>query len=177
MFSGKTDEMVRLLRRAEIAGRRVLLIRPTLDDRTTAEEVRSRSGATFRSRLIKEASEIPTLVRMSGADIIAIEEAQFLGPEIVAVVEELANAGRQIVLTGLDLDFLARPFGPMPQLLAVADEVNKLTAICTVCGDEATRSQRLVGDRPAGADDPLVVIGGLDDDRYEARCRTHHQLG
>ncbi len=93
------------------------------------------------------------------------------------VCEELADEGRSVLVSGLDRDFLGRPFGPMPTLLSLADQVTKLTAICTVCGDDATRTQRLVGGRPAAADDPLIVVGGMHDDRYEARCRSHHVVG
>jgi len=93
---------------------------------------------------------------------------------VVEVAELLAAEGRSVLISGLDQDFLGRPFNSMPTLLALADEVTKLTAICTVCGAEATRTQRLVGGRPAAADDPLIVVGGMNDDRYEARCRAHH---
>jgi len=138
MFSGKTDEMLRLIRRAEIAGRRVLLVRPAMDDRTAAGTVESRSGVGYQARAVASSTDIPPIV------------------------------------TGQD--FLGRPFNSMPILLALADQVTKLTAICTVCGAEATRTQRLVGGRPAAADDPLIVVGGIDDDRYEARCRAHHVI-
>ena len=111
------------------------------------------------------------------ASVVAIDEAQFFDDGLSEIAELLASEGRMIVLSGLDQDFLGRPFGPMPTLLALADEVTKLTAICTVCGAEATRTQRLVGGRPAGRDDPLIVVGGLDDERYEARCRAHHVIG
>jgi thymidine kinase len=91
--------------------------------------------------------------------------------------EVLADEGRSVLVSGLDRDFLGRPFGPMPTLLALADQVTKLTAICTVCGADATRTQRLVAGRPAASDDPLIVVGGMHDDRYEARCRAHHVVG
>ena len=177
MFSGKTDELLRLLRRAEIAGRRVILIRPTLDDRTSPEVVESRSGVAYRARPVGSASEIPALVSRERATVVAIDEAQFFDDALSEVAELLASEGRMAILSGLDQDFLGRPFGPMPLLLALADEVTKLTAICTVCGAEATRTQRLVGGRPAGRDDPLIVVGGLDDEKYEARCRAHHVIG
>ena len=177
MFSGKTDELLRLLRRAEIAGRRVILIRPTIDDRTSPEVVESRSGVAYRSRPVNGAAEIPALVSHERSTVVAIDEAQFFDDGLSEIAELLASEGRMIVLSGLDQDFLGRPFGPTPTLLALADEVTKLTAICTVCGAEATRTQRLVGGRPAGRDDPLIVVGGLDDERYEARCRAHHVIG
>ncbi len=177
MFSGKTDELLRLLRRAEIAGRRVMLVRPRLDDRTPPEVVESRSGVAFRARPVPGSADIPALVSHERASVVGIDEAQFFDEGIVEIAELLAAEGRTVLLSGLDQDFLGRPFGQLPQLLALADEVTKLTAICTVCGAEATRTQRLVGGRPAGRDDPLIVVGGVDDEKYEARCRAHHVIG
>jgi thymidine kinase len=174
MFSGKTDEMLRLIRRAEIAGRRVLLVRPAMDDRTQAGSVESRSGVTYQARAVANSNEIPPLVTGERASVVAIDEAQFFDDGLPAVAELLAAEGRSVLISGLDQDFLGRPFNSMPTLLALADEVTKLTAICTVCGAEATRTQRMVGGRPAAADDPLIVVGGMNDDRYEARCRAHH---
>jgi thymidine kinase len=174
MFSGKTDEMLRLIRRAEIAGRRVLLVRPAMDDRTEAGSVESRSGVTYRARAVANSYEIPPIVTGERASVVAIDEAQFFDDGLPAVAELLAAEGRSVLISGLDQDFLGRPFNSMPTLLALADEVTKLTAICTVCGAEATRTQRMVGGRPAAADDPLIVVGGMNDDRYEARCRAHH---
>ena len=177
MFSGKTDEMLRLIRRAEIAGRRVLLVRPTLDSRTEAGSVESRSGVTYKARSVADSGEIPPLVTGERASVVAIDEAQFFDPGLPEIAELLAAEGRSVLISGLDQDFLGRPFNSMPILLALADEVTKLTAICTVCGAEATRTQRMVGGRPAAADDPLIVVGGMNDDRYEARCRAHHVVG
>jgi thymidine kinase len=174
MFSGKTDEMLRLIRRAEIAGRRVLLVRPAMDDRTQAGSVESRSGVTYQARAVANSNEIPPLVTGERASVVAIDEAQFFDDGLPAVAELLAAEGRSVLISGLDQDFLGRPFNSMPTLLALADAVTKLTAICTVCGAEATRTQRMVGGRPAAADDPLIVVGGMNDDRYEARCRAHH---
>jgi thymidine kinase len=183
MFSGKTDELLRLLRRAEIARRRILLVRPTIDDRTELEVVRSRSGAAFQSKAVHDPAEIEALAKDAWADVIAIEEAQFFPVGLVEVVEQLAGAGRTVVCCGLNTDFRGRPFGPMPSLMAIADGITSLTAICTVCGEEATRTQRLIDGRPAGADEPVVVVGGLASDSptprretYEARCRAHHEL-
>ncbi len=183
MYSGKTDELLRLLRRAEIARRRILLVRPLLDDRSEPETVRSRSGAAYHSKAVADPAEIETLAKDAWADMIAVEEAQFFPPALVEVVERLAAAGRTVILSGLNTDFRGRPFGPMPALMAIADGVTSLSAICTVCGEEATRTQRLIDGRPAGADEPLVVVGGVSPDRptarretYEARCRGHHEL-
>jgi len=181
MSSGKTDELLRLLRRAEIARRRILLVRPAVDDRTPAEYAESRSKARFPSAPVRqdEAAEILSLARERDADLVGIEEAQFFDESIVDAVNTLRESGRHVILTGLNLDFAGRPFGVMPTLMAMADEVTTLTAICVVCGETATRTQRLVGGRPAAIDDPLVVIGGFDTaavETYEARCLRHHEL-
>jgi thymidine kinase len=172
MFCGKTDEMLRLLRRFSIAGRQVVLVKPRLDTRTNEITVVSRSGAQHRAVTVEHSTEIEAAV--GAADIVAIEEGQFFDEGLPEVVEALAAAGKQVIVTGLDRDFRGIPFGTMPRLLALADQVTKLTAICVVCGEPATRTQRLIDGEPAPADSPLIVIGGLGDETYEARCRLHH---
>jgi thymidine kinase len=177
MFSGKSEITLRELRRMEIARRRILLLRPAIDDRTDLEVVRSRSGAAYRAQAIRSSAEIVKVAVAERADVVAIEEAQFLDEGVVEAAETLARRHVAVIVNGLNQDFLGRPFGPMPRLMAIADRVTVLTAICTVCGDEATKTQRLVDGRPATPDDPLIVIGGLSDERYEARCRIHHEIG
>ena len=172
MFCGKTDEMLRLLRRFSIAGREVVLVKPRLDTRTDEVTVVSRSGAEHRAVTVDHSAEIEAAV--GAADIVAIEEGQFFDEALPKVVEALATSGKQVIVTGLDRDFRGIPFGTMPRLLALADQVTKLTAICMVCGEPATRTQRLIDGEPAPADSPLIVIGGLGDETYEARCRLHH---
>jgi len=174
MFCGKTDEMLRLLRRFSIAGRRVVLVKPRLDTRTDEVTVVSRSGAQHRALAVDSSADIAEQV--SDADIVAIEEGQFFDDGLPAVVERLADGGKQVLVTGLDRDFRGIPFGPMPRLMALADQVTKLTAICMVCGEPATRTQRLIDGTPAPADSPLIVIGGIGDETYEARCRQHHEV-
>ena len=174
MFCGKTDEMLRLLRRFSIAGRKVVLVKPRLDTRTDAVTVVSRSGAQHQAVSVDHSAEIEAAV--ADADIVAIEEGQFFDPHLPEAVERLATAGKQVIVTGLDRDFRGVPFGAMPRLLALADQVTKLTAICVVCGEPATRTQRLIDGVPAPADSPLIVIGGLGDETYEARCRLHHEV-
>ena len=174
MFCGKTDEMLRLLRRFSIAGRRVLLVKPRLDTRTDANRVFSRSGAQHEAVTVDSSSQIEGVA--GEADIVAIEEGQFFDERLPDVVERLADAGKQVIVTGLDRDFRGIPFGAMPRLMALADQVTKLTAICVLCGEPATRTQRLIGGQPASADSPLIVIGGLGDETYEARCRLHHEV-
>jgi len=177
MFSGKSEEMVRQLRRAEIAHRNALVVRPVVDTRAQAEAIVSRSGFTFPSRMVSSSAEIEPIVRATNPDVVAIDEAQFFDSELPVVVERLVAGGRHVIAAGLDTDFLGRPFGPMPQLLALADDVRKLTAICVVCGAEATRTQRLIDGHPASPWDPLIVVGGMGDEVYQARCRTCHAIG
>ena len=174
MFCGKTDEMLRLLRRFSIAGRRVLLVKPRLDTRTDDLTVVSRSGAQHHAIAVDDSAEI--VAAAHDADIVAIEEGQFFDERLPDVVEQLADAGKQVIVTGLDRDFRGIPFGSMPRLMALADQVTKLTAICMVCGEPATRTQRLIDGRPAPAESPLIVIGGMGDEAYEARCRQHHEV-
>jgi thymidine kinase len=174
MFCGKTDEMLRLLRRFSIAGRRVILVKPRLDTRTDALTVVSRSGAQHTALSVGDAAQIEAFV--GEADIVAVEEGQFFDDGLPEVVERLADSGKQVLVTGLDRDFRGIPFGPMPRLMALADQVTKLTAICVVCGEPATRTQRLIDGAPAPAESPLIVIGGMGDETYEARCRLHHEV-
>jgi len=174
MFCGKTDEMLRLLRRFSIAGRRVILVKPRLDTRTDRVTVVSRSGAQHHAVTVDDSREIEAAT--ADADIVAIEEGQFFDERLPEVVERLAELGKQVIVTGLDRDFRGVPFGAMPRLLALADQVTKLTAICMVCGEPATRTQRLIDGEPAPADSPLIVIGGIGDEAYEARCRLHHEV-
>jgi thymidine kinase len=173
--------MMRQLRRAEIARRRVILVRPDIDTRTPPDFTESRSKARYPSRTVATTDpwQILAIARETDADLVAIDEAEFFVPEIVDVVEALRRSGRHVLVTGLNLDFAGRPFGSMPELLARADEVSMLTAICVICGETATRTQRLVNGRPAAIDDPLVVIGGMDEhavETYEARCNRHHEV-
>ena len=174
MFCGKTDEMLRLLRRFTIAGREVVLVKPRADTRTAEETVVSRSGAQHRAVAVNSSADIEGVV--GTADIVAIEEGQFWDEGLTDVVGRLATGGRQVLVTGLDQDYRGDPFGPMPALMALADQVTKLTAICMVCGEPATRTQRLIDGRPAPADSPLIMVGGMGDEKYEARCRLHHEV-
>src|SRR3954447_18066398 len=181
MSSGKTDELLRLLRRAEIAKRRILLVRPDVDDRTPGEYAESRSKARYPSVLVPKGEPVGILLlaRERDVDLVGIEEAQFFDASLTGVVETLRQSGRHVIGSGLKPGFGGRPFGPMPILLALADEITMLSAICVVCGETATRTQRLVGGRPAAIDDPLIVIGRFDApavETYEARCHRHHEV-
>ncbi|MDO4246020.1 MAG: thymidine kinase [Deinococcus sp.] len=181
MFSGKSEELIRRLTRSLIARQRVAVFKPAIDNRYHATEVASHAGRTLDAVAVPDVAAIRAhlsgqgdLLSASpeGVDVVGIDEAQFFGPELVPLALELAEAGVRVVLAGLDLDFRAEPFGCIPDLLARAESVDKLTAICTVCGAPATRTQRLIGGQPAHFDDPVVLVGAKES--YEARCRVHH---
>jgi thymidine kinase len=171
MFSGKTDELIRRLRRARIARQKVQVFKPVIDNRYSAEKVTSHAGSEFEARPIHHAAEILPLVE-SDTTVVALDEAQFFGDDVCEVCRALAARGVRVLAAGLDQDFRGEPFGPMPELLALAEQVDKLHAICAVCGDEASRTQRLINGQPAQYDDPIVVVGASE--MYEARCRAHH---
>jgi thymidine kinase len=164
MFSGKTEELIRQLRRAEIAKLRFQTFKPEIDVRYSDDNVASHNRTLFPSIRVKTAAEIYERVDRR-VDMVAVDEGQFFETELLDVVTELAGAGKRVVVAGLDTDWRGLPFGPMPQLLAMADVITKLHAICSVCGEPATRTQRLV---PTAGD---VLVGS--NDAYEARCRNH----
>lgn len=173
MFSGKTDELIRRLVRATIARQKVQVFKPALDVRYAVEKVTSHTGADFDAVPVEGAAMIRSKVEKY-TTVVGIDEAQFFDPEIVPVVQELADRGLRVVVAGLDLDFRGEPFGPMPVLMSKAERVDKLHAICMVCGEEASRTQRLVNGKPARYDDPVVIVGAAE--LYEARCRAHHEV-
>lgn len=177
MYSGKTEALLRYVRRYDIMGKKLLLFRPQIDTRT--KEVYSRAGMSFPAiPIINSAAILNTLDDYSVyIDMVAIDEAQFMDDELADVCEWLANSGRRVLVSGLDRDFLRRPFGPMERLLTYADQADKLSAVCFTCKGEATLTQRLIDGRPATSDDPLILVGGMGDDTYEARCREHHEIG
>ena len=153
MFSGKSEELIRRLRRAEIARQRVQIFKPAIDSRYAANEIISHSGLGISSDNVTKATEIMDKVQPR-TEVIGIDEAQFLGEEVVDVCTKLANLGKRVIVTGLDTDYRGRPFEPMPRLLAVAEEITKLLAICVRCGNPAVHTQRMV------ESDELVVVGG-----------------
>lgn len=173
MFCGKTEELIRRLRRAAIAQQQVQVFKPTIDNRYAEEKVISHAGHDFNAQPIQYASEIIEKLQPD-TTVVAIDEIQFFDDGIIEVVHQLANRGLRVIAAGLDLDFKAEPFGPMPALLAVAEQVDKLHAICMVCGELASRTQRLVNGAPAHYDDPIVIVGAAE--MYEARCRKHHEV-
>jgi thymidine kinase len=174
MFSGKSEELIRRVRRALIARRHVQVFKSHLDERyASLQHVTSHDGKTFEAIPVRSATEIFRLVK-SETEIIAVDEAQFLDDGIVEVASLLADRGLRVILAGTDTDFRGEPFGPMGRLMAVAELVDKLRAICIVCGDLACRNQRLVDGRPAPYDSPVIQVGGSE--AYEARCRHCHQV-
>lgn len=162
MFSGKSEELIRRLRRAEIARQRVQIFKPAIDQRYAASEIVSHSGLGIRSDNVATAYEVLEKIDPR-TEVIGIDEGQFLGEGLVDVAQRLANMGKRVIITGLDTDYLGRPFAPMPRLLAVAEEITKLLAICVQCGNPAVHTQRLV------ASEDLIVVGAGG--MYEARCR------
>lgn len=173
MFSGKTEELIRRLRRAVIARQKVEVFKPRIDDRYHAARVTSHNGLDFEARPVEKADDIATLLAPD-TTVVAIDEVQFFDDGIVALCEMLADSGRRVICAGLDTDFRGVPFGPMPALLARAEHVDKIHAICVVCGEEASRTQRLLDGNPAAYDDPVVLVGA--DEVYEARCRQCHAV-
>ncbi len=173
MFSGKTEELIRRLRRAQIAKQEIQVFKPSLDYRYGVERITSHNGLHVEAQPVENARDILKLVDPD-ITVIGIDEVQFLDKEITKVCQELAENGKRVIAAGLDTDFRGEPFGPMPLLMAQAESVEKVRAICVVCGDEASRTQRLVDGKPAAYDDPVVVIGASE--TYEARCRSCHQV-
>ena len=171
MFSGKTEELIRLLRRAVIAKQQVQVFKPAIDDRFHVEKVTSHVGRVFEAKPVSSASEIHQHIS-PGTTVVAIDEVQFFDPAVVEICEQLAEQGKRVICAGLDMDFRGVPFGPMPDLLARAEHVTKLHAICVICGEEASRTQRLVEGEPVAYDDPVVMVGASE--AYEARCRQCH---
>lgn len=173
MFSGKTEELIRRLRRAEIAKQKIQVFKPKLDDRYGIQRVTSHNGLHVEAQAVEHAREILALTE-PGTTVVGIDEIQFFDWEIAHVCQELADMGKRVIAAGLDMDFRGDPFGPMPLLMAQAESVRKLQAICVVCGMEASRTQRLVDGEPAAYDDPLIVVGASE--TYEARCRKCYQI-
>ncbi len=173
MFSGKTEELIRRLRRAMIARQKVQVFKPSLDKRYAEEAVASHAGMAFEAVPLEHIGQIWEHLD-DDTTVVGLDEAQFFSPEVTAVVQRLAERGIRVIIAGLDMDFRGEPFGPMPALLAQADRVDKLQAICVVCGFPATRSQRLIDGQPARYDDPVVIVGASE--MYEARCREHHEV-
>lgn len=173
MFSGKTDEMIRRLRRATIARQKVQVFKPKIDNRYTVESLTSHAGTSFEAIPVESSGQILDLLD-EDTTVVGIDEAQFFDSGIVDLVQQLADRGLRVLVAGLDTDFRGEPFGCMPVLMAKAERVDKLQAICMVCGEPASRTQRLVNGKPAHYNDPVIIVGASE--LYEARCRKHHEV-
>ncbi|MEZ0327515.1 MAG: thymidine kinase [Fimbriimonas sp.] len=173
MFAGKSEELIRLARRSLYARKRVQVFKPVLDDRYDQTMVVTHMGVKHEALPVANVAELEKRIDKE-TDVILIEEAQFFDESIVQLAENLADEGKEIVLAGLDQDFRRQPFGPMPRLLAIADEVVKLRAICMKCGAPASHTYRMIDGKPASWNDPIVLIGATES--YEARCRRCYQI-
>jgi len=174
MFAGKTEELIRRIRRLSYAKKKFLVFKPKIDNRySSKDEIISHNLTRHQSHIIEKADEILGY-NLDGVDAIIIDEVQFFDESIINILQNLADRGIRIIVGGLDTDFKALPFGSMPKILAIADFVTKLTAICPICGEPATRTQRLVNGVPADFNDELILVGSTN--VYEPRCRIHHEV-
>lgn len=171
MFSGKSEELIRRLKRGRIARLNIQVFKPTIDTRYSKIEVVSHAGERIEAIPVTNAEELLDSVSKD-TDLVGVDESQFFDTGLVDVARKVSRSGKRIILAGLDMDFRGEPFGPMPYLMSIADEVTKLHAICMICGEEATMTQRLIDGHPAKYTDPIVMIGS--EERYEARCKLHH---
>lgn len=177
MFSGKTEELMLRLRRAEYAKKNVVTVKHQIDNRKSYACIVSHNGGQREAIPVGSCNEgIETLIKMvdNSVDVVGIDEIQFFPPETVPILQKFVNQGRRVIVAGLDLDFRGEPFGIVPTLMALADEVVKIRAICVVCGNDANFTQRLIDGRPAGYDEPTILVGG--EECYEARCRQCYRI-
>jgi thymidine kinase len=173
MFSGKTEELIRRLRRAQIAKQKVQVFKPAIDTRFADREVTSHNGVQIEAIPVENAAQIYKMLAPD-TTVVAVDEAQFFEDEVVSLCEDLADQGLRVIVAGLDMDFRGEPFGPMPALMARAEQVHKLQAICVECGGPASRTQRLIEGKPAAYGDPVILVGASE--VYEARCRGCHEV-
>ena len=182
MFSGKTEELIRRLERVRIARKQIVLFKPTIDNRYSERAVVTHYGREFAAHLLPPGEELlSSLESIVGAEtietatVVAFDEGNFFSDKLPTLCEHLVARGKRVIVAGLDLTFAGEPFGPMPALMALADDVDKLHAVCVKCGGEATRSQRLIDGKPAPASDTIIKVGGTE--FYEARCRSCYERG
>lgn len=183
MFSGKTQELIHRSKRAEISGKTVVAFKPKIDDRYNKQKISSHNGFTVEAKIIDNEKEIKEQIvsylelqreENSSVDVVLIDEVNLFESEIVSIVNLLANKDFRVILSGLDQTFQGEPFNPVPDLLAVADHIEKRKAVCECCGNPATRTQRLIDGEPAKYDDPIVEVGGSE--KYQPRCRQCHEV-
>lgn len=173
MFSGKSEELIRRIRRAQFAKQSIAVFKPAIDDRYSETAVVSHNGNEVVALPVANAEDIWRHID-DQIDVIGIDEAQFFEQGIVDTVAQLANHGYRVIVAGLDQDFRGNPFGPMPELMATAEHISKLQAVCAVCGSPASRTQRLIDGKPAHYNDPVILVGA--EEAYEPRCRLHHKV-
>ncbi|MED2972083.1 MULTISPECIES: thymidine kinase [unclassified Fictibacillus] len=173
MFSGKSEELIRRVRRAKYGKLEVQVFKPLIDNRYSEESVVSHNGTAVIARPVEKSVDILKSVSPD-TEVVAIDEIQFFDEDVISVVQELADHGIRVIVAGLDQDFRGEPFGPMPKLMALAESVTKLHAICMVCGSPASRTQRLINGKPASYDDPIILVGASES--YEPRCRHCHEV-
>lgn len=174
MFSGKSEELIRRLRRAKIARQKIVSFKPHIDNRYGLEYIVSHDGNKVEAKPLELVHHIADIVAHHQATVVGIDEAQFFPQELVGIICHLVNEGKRVIVAGLDLDFRGAPFGCMPLLLAIADKISKLHAICTECGKDAHFTQRLVNGQPAKHDDPIIMVGAQE--AYQARCRGCYSI-
>lgn len=174
MFSGKTEELLRRIERAEIAGQDVEVFKPSVDDRYSEENIDSHNGRARKAEVVDAENISDITDKVENYDVVAFDEANFFTEELVEISERLAENGFRVIIAGLDTDFRGEPFSPVHKLMAQAEYVDKLRAICVECGDPAIRTQRIIDGEPASKDDPTIVVGA--DEKYEARCRSCHKV-
>ncbi|MCD6135938.1 thymidine kinase [Candidatus Bipolaricaulota bacterium] len=182
MFSGKTEELIRRLERVRIARKEIVLFKPTIDNRYSESAIVTHYGRQFAAHLLPPGEESLSMLErivsqgaIESATVVAFDEGNFFSSKLPKLCEELVARGKRVIVAGLDLTFAGEPFGPMPALMALADEVDKLHAVCVKCGGEATRSQRLIDGKPAPATDDVIKVGGTE--FYEARCLACYERG
>ena len=173
MFAGKTEELIRRIKVLEFGKKEIMVFKPKIDNRYSDTKVVSHAGSFVESHPITKAVEILDYVKKS-TQVVAIDEVQFFDDTVCQVCDALANAGKRVMVSGLDMDFRGEPFGPMPKLMTQAEFVTKLTAVCNKCGAPATRTQRIIDGKPASYNDPVVLVGASES--YEARCRHCHEV-
>ncbi|MBU5263835.1 thymidine kinase [Bacillus atrophaeus] len=173
MFSGKSEELIRRVKRATYAKQEVRVFKPAIDNRYSEEAVVSHNGTSMTSHVIAAPAEIWNHISET-TDVIAVDEVQFFDRMIIEVLSSLADKGYRVIAAGLDMDFRGEPFGVVPDLMAMAETVTKLQAVCSVCGSPASRTQRLINGKSASYDDPIILVGASES--YEARCRHHHEV-
>ena len=173
MFSGKSEELIRRVRRVQIAKKKVQVFKPAIDNRYEIQYIYSHNGSKVEAINVENPNDIPNMLK-EDTEVVGIDEVQFFHDDIIKIAQILADQGKRIIIAGLDQDFRGEPFGPMPKLLAIAEYIDKLQAICMVCGKSASRTQRLVNGVPAKHSDPTILVGAKES--YEARCRKCHKV-